>query len=282
MNDIVEKLFFVKISTYADDCVVYMSGNNWESIRTKIQEDLDIFEYWGELNNLHLNVSKTKMLLVGNRTKVQRLGLTQPLELYNRNIPFVKSYIYLGVILDTEMTLRPFYNHVRKITYSKIFNLIKICNYVTEFAAIMIYKYTILLYLEYAGFLLTACSVDEKRELQKCQNDALCICTRVRLLDHVRIDVLHDKCKIASLEQRRRVQLLLLMYKKSKDVFLHKVFPRNTRRSNRIVFKTDSYEGTLYKRSPYFVGTKLWNELKMETITLPDIYSFKTSIKTGS
>ena len=94
--------------------------------------------------------------------------------------------------------------------------------------------------------------------------------------------MLHDRCKIALLEQRRRVQLLLLMYKKSKDVFLHKVFPRNTRRSNKIVFKTDSYEGTLYKRSPYFVGTKLWNELKMETITLPDIYSFKTSIKTGS
>ena len=51
INDIVDKLFFVKISMYADDCVLYMSGNNWESIRNTIQEDLDIFEHWGELNN---------------------------------------------------------------------------------------------------------------------------------------------------------------------------------------------------------------------------------------
>ena len=43
INDIVEKLFFVKISMYADDCVLYMSGNNWDVIRNKIQEDLDIF-----------------------------------------------------------------------------------------------------------------------------------------------------------------------------------------------------------------------------------------------
>ena len=82
------------------------------------------------------------------------------------------------------------------------------------------------------------------------------------MIDHVRIDVLHASCEIASLEQRRHTQLLLLMYEKSKDVLLHKTFPRNTGASTRIVFKTDHYEGTLYKRSPYYVGTKLWNALK--------------------
>ena len=30
MNGIVDKLFFVKLSMYADDCVLYISGNNWE------------------------------------------------------------------------------------------------------------------------------------------------------------------------------------------------------------------------------------------------------------
>ena len=31
--------------------------------------------------------------------------------------------------------------------------------------------------------------------------------------------------------------------------------------------------------SPYFVGTKLWNALQSGVIELPDIYTFKTSIK---
>ena len=73
-----------------------------------------------------------------------------------------------------------------------------------------------------------------------------------------------------SLEQRRRTQLLLLMYKKSKDRSLHKIFVRDTRVSKRIV---------LYKQSPYFVGTKLWNELPKIDIEMPDIFSFKKSIK---
>ena len=52
----------------------------------------------------------------------------------------------------------------------------------------------------------------------------------------MRLDTLHARCEIVTLEQRRRIQLLLLMNKKSKDVLLHKVFVRNTRESNRIIF----------------------------------------------
>ena len=36
------------------------------------------------------------------------------------------------------------------------------------------------------------------------------------------------------------------------DLSLLKVFPRNTRESTRRVFKTANFEGTMYKRSPYF------------------------------
>ena len=100
-----------------------------------------------------------------------------------------------------------------------------------------------------------------------------------KLSDRVRIKDLHSRCNIVSLEQRRRTQLLLLMYKKSKDLTMLKVFPRNTRLSRRPVFKTDRYEGTLYKRSPYFVGSKLWDNLTIDIIELPDIYAFKARLK---
>ena len=69
------------------------------------------------------------------------------------------------------------------------------------------------------------------------------------------------------------------MYKKSEDGTMHKVFPRNTRERRRIVFKTDRKEGNLYKRSPYFVGTKLWDTLSIDTIGLPDIFSFNVRLK---
>ena len=149
----------------------------------------------------------------------------------------------------------------------------------TEHAAIMVYKHTILPFLEYAGFMLVACNIDERRDLQKCQNDALRVCTRVKLTDHVRIEALHERCKIISLEQRRGIQSLLIMYKKSKDFTMHKVFPRNMRRSTHTVFKTDSKEGGLYKRSPYFQGAKLWDALPNDVIELPDIFTYKAMLK---
>ena len=279
MNDVVENLYYVKISMYADDCVLYLSGNNWVTIRAKIQEDLDCFEHWGELNNLHLNVKKTKMMLVGTHAKLIRYVDVEPLQLYNREVAFVKQYNYLGVILDAEMTLRPFFNHVRKLVHGKLFSFRKIRKYLSEESAIMVYKHTILPFMEYAGFMLIACNVEDRNDLQKCQNDALRICTRVKLNDHVRICDLHERCKLGSLEQRRRVQLLLLMYHKSKDVTMLKVFPRNTRKSRRVVFRTDTYEGGLYKRSPYFQGCKLWDNLALDDIDLPDIYTFKARLK---
>ena len=43
----------------------------------------------------------------------------------------------------------------------------------TENAAIMHYKHTILQFLEYAAFMLISCNIDDRRDLQKCKNDAL-------------------------------------------------------------------------------------------------------------
>ena len=64
----------------------------------------------------------------------------------------------------------------------------------------MLYKHTILPFLEYAAFMILACNIDDRRDLQKCQNDALMICVRVSLKDRVRLDELHAKFKIVSLE----------------------------------------------------------------------------------
>ena len=163
------------------------------------------------------------------------------------------------------MNMRPFFNHVKKLVYSKLFAFRKIRSYLMEHASVMLYKHMILPFIEYAGFVIMSCNIEDRREIHHWQNEALRLCIFKKISDRIRTSEIHAKCKIVSLEQQRRVQLLLLMYKKSKDPGLHKVFPRNTRASNRIVFKTDQYEGTLYKRSPYFLGSKLWNDLPLDS-----------------
>ena len=96
--------------------------------------------------------------------------------LYDRPVDFVEQHTYLGVIIDSEMTLCAFYYHVKKIIFSKIFCFRKICPYVTVNAAIMVYKHTMLPFLEYAGFMIIACTMEDRGELQKYQNEALKMC----------------------------------------------------------------------------------------------------------
>ena len=49
--------------------MLYLSGEKWLTIRHKIHEDFESFKHWGELNDLHVNVKKTKVIiLVGARS----------------------------------------------------------------------------------------------------------------------------------------------------------------------------------------------------------------------
>ena len=99
-----------------------------------------------------------------------------------------------------------------------------------------------------------------------------------RLADRVSIKKLHEKCKIISLEQRMRKQLLWLMYILSRDQVFLQVPNRVTRNALKITFKVPSKITPVYEKSPFYIGTKLWNELSVETQDSTDIFEFKKHI----
>ena len=60
-------------------------------------------------------------------------------------------------------------------------------------------------------------------KLQKRQNSAIRTCLLYTRREHITISRLHNEMKIISLEQRRNIQLLKLMYHRSKkDVYMKK------------------------------------------------------------
>ena len=61
----------------------------------------------------------------------------------------------------------------------------KISFFLSEHAAIMLYKHMILPFMEYAGFMLLSCNIEDRKELQRWQNDALRVCTLCRLSDRI-------------------------------------------------------------------------------------------------
>ena len=140
---------------------------------------------------------------------------------------------------------------------NKIRILVRIRRYITTRCAILIYKQTILPLFDYAGFLLISCNKSVRKDLQIIQNNALRTCYNVRLLDRMSLVDIHREACLVSLEQRRKTQIVGLMYIYKNCCNVERVLARNTRQGNRYHFITDAYQSGKYKGSPYFKGTLL-------------------------
>ena len=278
INDCVKTLDKVKISMFADDCILYYCGNNWNNIHQIMQGELNMFIEWTVKNSLRLNESKTQSMIVGNRSKLSKIPTLVPFLIHGKSVKFVKQYNYLGIVLDAELSLIPMYKNIHKRVIDKVFMLKKLRKYLTYKSSVQIYKQTILPIFDYAGFLLLACNKDRKNEFQIIQNDVLRFCENKKLDDRIQIEVLHKKANLVSLEQRRCKQLLSIMYKLSKDPINIVVPARNTRLHQKLNFRLDNKIGTKYANSPYYKGTKLWNTLSKEIQDSESIYLYKKEI----
>ena len=187
---------------FADDCVIYLSGNNWESVHRKIQRDFDAIIDWTLRNNLRLNHGKTKAMIISTSHRLQNLREPTKFNLLGLEVKFVLSHVYLGIELDTTMSLQPLWKSVFKRINNKLFMLRKIRKFLTFHAAILIYKQTILPLIDYAGFMLIACNKSIKEDFQILQNDILRICCRYVRADKISVERLHKECNIVGIEQR--------------------------------------------------------------------------------
>ena len=75
-----------------------------------------------------------------------------------------------------------------------------------------------------------------------------------------------------------RKQLLWLMYIFSKEDNLLRIAARETRNASKIVFKVPHRISPIYEKSPFSVGTKLWDDLRMEVQHVKTVFDFKREI----
>ena len=62
INDIVSAVTSLKVNMYADDCILYTSGNDWNRMKLKIQPEIDNIYLWCTRNRLKINEAKSKVL----------------------------------------------------------------------------------------------------------------------------------------------------------------------------------------------------------------------------
>ena len=105
---------------------------------------LNSVQKWCVSNRLKINESKSKVLLFASSQKLGTIDFSTQLLLGNSRLKYCDKYKYLGVTLDSEMTLTSLLADTKKIVSNRLFNLRKLRHYITEKAAVSIYKQTIL------------------------------------------------------------------------------------------------------------------------------------------
>ena len=268
----------LKINMYADDCITYKIGNNWNRMCAPMQEDIDNIQQWCARNRLKLNITKSKCLIFGSKSKLRTVDYNNVLNLSGTPLEFVHSYKYLGVSLDEQLNLTDLMSGVKKAINGHLFKLRKIRKYITPKCAVLIYKQTILPLLDYAGFLLNSCNISDRDDLQVLQNDCLRICYNVYRRDHILISTLHREANLLILDQRRKIQLLSLMYKHKSMYDVQHIFPRATRGADKYKFEVERYNVIKYKNCPYYKGAELWNALPRHVIESTTFFEFKKNV----
>ena len=262
---------------YADDCILYVSGNDWDRMSVKIQPELNVLQDWFITNRLRFNVKKSKTMIFGSRNKLSRVDYSKVTYIYGSAMKFTDKYTYLGVALDKVMTLSGLLSDTKKSVLNRLSNLRKIRRYINEKTSLTIYKQTILPILDYAGFILIACNKSDRHDLQVIQNDALRTCYNVRRRDRLSISSLHKDP--IYLEQRRTMQLLGLMCLHKSDPVNLQIAIRNTRGADREQFKVDRYNNCKYKNSPYYKGSELWKLLPLYIANSDWLFQFRQNFK---
>jgi hypothetical protein len=90
----------VNLAFFADDTCLYAIDRKEGYVLRKIQRGLKCMSAWCERWNIKVNEEKTRAIYFTYRNR----PLDSPLTLNGRNIPFVNSVKYLGVIFDKRMS----------------------------------------------------------------------------------------------------------------------------------------------------------------------------------
>ena len=224
-----------------------------EQILCKIKE-------WCMLNCKKINVDKTKYCLYGSR-KVVETFKDRTLRTNSCKITQCHQYNYLVVIMDGVLNMKGnFNNFFKKFSY-KTYQFGKIKKYINIPTHILVYKQTILPFVEYVSFMLCLNNKHEIDKLQRVQNKCLRICYNINTPTDIGTVQLHENARTDHFCIHRDLSLMNIMFQLRVNNMYEKEKPRATRAYQGYIFDLKVPNMVIYAKSPYYIGTNKWYSL---------------------
>ena len=200
--------------------------------------------------------------------------------LNNIQLDIVRSYNYLGVIIDDKLTFEDFLKIKCNKTNVRVYQLGKIRKFLKPHISALIYKQTILPVIEYADLMVESGPTAKVTRLQTLQDRA------IRIIDNGKhpnldIDILANLYRLQPLKIRRAEHLSAMMYCLSKDsTKMEKARPIiHLRSQNKIRFKIYKRQYEKYLKSPLSRGVVLWDRIPESVQRSTTKVKFKKSLQ---
>ena len=125
VNDMCYALGSIGVQLYADDTVLYLSGNSPKKLQDVMNFNLGLLSLWCNSNKLTVNPGKTKMMLFGTRKSIKKVK-DMKLYLDGAQIQALPTFKYLGLTLDNTLSYKPHTATLVKTVMHKLVLLSKV------------------------------------------------------------------------------------------------------------------------------------------------------------
>ena len=130
---------------------------------------------WCVLNNIRVNIRKTKHMLCGPRGVVCESGDLDCMD----GVANVENFVYLGVTIDKNLNFEKFVGATIQKVNGRLITLAKIRKLMDVQTSLLIYKQTILPILDYVSVLVNSSIQRQISNLQPLQNKAVQIIKKI-------------------------------------------------------------------------------------------------------
>ena len=258
---------------YADDVQLYISAppNDMKAALCKMGEDLDRIANWSDRNCLVLNAEKSKYLILGSKSQVQKIVSANPrVEIQGQHIASVHEARNLGLLFDSHLHFEGHLMRLVKSCFYRLRVLYKIRNLLSEDARIRLCETLILSILNYGDLVYGPRMLSgAQRLIQRVQNACCRFCFHVPPRSH--ITPFLDKASMLNMRSRRQLHLASLMFDVvnfARPDYLHRKlrFPtdfdsRYGTRAARPPLSTHMHRTAAFEGSFRHQATKCWNNV---------------------
>ena len=268
------------ITLYADDILLYRTitaPSDYEIL----QNDINTLSNWVSNNNLTLNPSKCKYLVI---SKLRKHSVEVPvLTLNNEVLEKVSSFKYLGINITDDLSWS---THISVIARKarKVLGLLY-----RQFSAwsppevlLQLYKSLVRPHLEYASQVWNPHLIKDIDQLESIQKFALKVC--FKQWDSSYSDLLQSS-NLPTLSHRRKYLGLCYFYKLVNNIFEFPQCPLTLRvlnypnRNGRAdLFVQPHANSNTYHNSFFPLTIPQWNSLPICVASAPSIFSFKRQL----